>query len=472
MNILIQKKIIGIFSSLLVVVMIAMIVMVVLVTSAPVVYANKHVELVEWENPTPSLHEINLEISTLARIVGNGQLIISHKPKTIKLWSQGSVKEYQEVRFSSAMIKVDAPVDAVKKLVADTENYGSFMPQMRDSSIPLREGRHFMAHYTQQYNMGPFPLKAKFEWQHSWEKNGDLSILLHQGDIDAAVGRYEFFAINEQQSLLVLTTWQDLSTAKLTYRMMIKANPDFKAAFPAVAASILLLQYRDAFVETEQKEIDVNILPKQPAIPVLSENPEQLTTLIRLAEHGTLVLIGERIWYRDENKNNKAQDIIFASAVRTIPVPVEISKPYILDLSAIQEYTKEIKKVTLTDIENGKRMDAKLKIGLGVVGISLDFHFDLVEHSENARLILNGGGDMYPMLGAYEFSGFEKEGKAYTFGVLTQGGSIGEKAPYMVRLIAEKLPQFDFIRTIFSTLPQIEKQQAWIMEQLEKEKSI
>src|SRR5690606_34251005 len=131
---------------------------------------------------------------------------------------------------------------------------------MRDSSIPLRRDNHFMAHYTQQYNMGPFPLKAKFEWQHSWEKNGDLSILLHQGDIDAAAGRYEFFAINEQQSLLVLTTWQDLNTAKLTYRMMIKANPDFKAAVPAVAASILLLQYRDVLAEENKKVIDVNTL--------------------------------------------------------------------------------------------------------------------------------------------------------------------------------------------------------------------
>ena len=48
-----------------------------------------------------------------------------------------------------------------------------------------------------------------------------------------------------------------------------------------------------------------------------------------------------------------------------------------------------------------------MKIGLGVVGLSLDFYFDIVEHpdSDEVRLLLNGGGDMYPMLGAYEFSG-------------------------------------------------------------------
>lgn len=328
-----------------------------------------------------------------------------------------------------------------------------------------------MAHYTQQYNMGPFPLKAKFEWQHTEEKNGDLSLLLHKGDVDAATGRYEFLKINEQQSLLILTTWQDLDTAKLTYRMMIKANPDFKAAFPAVASSILLLQYRDYFSKSDTEMPAINFMPSEPTIPVLTNNPQQLNTLIKLAENGTLVLIDKRQWYRDKNNNNEPQSIVFASAVRLMPTHVEKAKPLILDMNSMVEFTKEIKEVNITEIDKGSHIEAKMKIGLGVVSISLDFSFDIVEYaeSESVRLIVNGGGDMYPMLGAYEFSGIKKDGQDYTFGVLTQGGSISESAPYMVRLITDKLPQFDFIRTIFSTLPQIEKQQAWVMEQLEKQ---
>ena len=84
-------------------------------------------------------------------------------------------------------------------------------------------------------------------------------------------------------------------------------------------------------------------------------------------------------------------------------------------------------------------------------------------------MLLNGGGDIYPMLGAYEFSGYQEDGTDFTFGVLTQGGSISDSAPYMMRLIANKVPQFEYIRSIFSTLPQIEKQQNWVMQQLEKQ---
>jgi ribosome-associated toxin RatA of RatAB toxin-antitoxin module len=435
--------------------------------------AKNDLELVEWTNPSPSFSELNLDIETVSKIIKGGQLIISHKPKDIELWTQGEIKSYPQVRFSSAMIIVDAPAEEVKKIANDTENYKNFMPQIRDSSISLRNEKHFMAHYTQQYNLGPFPLKAKFQWQHTNEKNGDISILLHKGDIDAAAGRYEFLKINEKQTLLVLTTWQDLNTAKLTYRMMIKANADFKAAFPAVASAILLLQYRDAFSEKDKTIPKESTLSKQPTIPLLTKNPKQLSTLIKLAKNGTLVLIEERQWYKDQNQEGKIQSIVFASAVRVMPANLEKAKPIILDLSSLQEFTKEIKKSTITDIENGKHVEAKLKIGLGIIGISLDFFFDLVEYegSDNIRLLLNGGGDMYPMLGAYEFSGFQEEGQDYTFGVLTQGGSISEDAPYLIRLIAKKLPQFDFIRTIFSTLPQIEKQQIWVMEQLAKAES-
>jgi hypothetical protein len=252
--------------------------------------------------------------------------------------------------------------------------------------------------------------------------------------------------------------------------MVTKANADFKNAFPAAAAMIILLQYKDAFSnETEEKP---SIL-EQPDIPVLTENPEHFNTLVTLAENGTLVLIQEKQRYRDASNNNEIQEIIFASAVRVMPENIEKAKPLILDMNSLQEFTKEIKKVTITDIENGKHVLAKMKIGLGVIGFSLDFYFDIVsyEKSDDVRLMLNGGGDMYPMLGAYEFSGYQKDGIDYTFGVLTQGGSISDSAPYIVKLVAKKLPQFEYIRTIFATLPQIEKQQLWVMEQIEEQKA-
>ncbi len=430
--------------------------------------AKKKHEIVEWTNPTPTFSELNLDTQTLSDIIGKGQLIITHAPKDISFWTQGKLKDYQDVRFSSAMIVVDAPTQEVKKVVGKIENYGEFMPQIRKAKIIEEKEHHYLTSYIQQYNMGPFPLKSKFHWQYSHEDNGDLSFILHDGDVDGAIGRYEFIELPNDKTLLVLTTWQDLDTAKLTYRMMIKANADFKATMPAVAAAIVQLQLQNYFKSEQEDIFDESSLPTEPKIPLLTQDPDKLNTLIRLAENGTLVIIEDKQWYKDPQNDMKVSSIVFASAVRTMPVAPEVAKPLVLDLRSMKEFTKEIKKVTITDIENGKHVQAKMKIGLGVVGLSLKFHFDMVEKDDNVRLLLNGGGDMYPMLGAYEFSGFERDGKQHTFGVLTQGGGVSKDAPYMMKLIAKKLPQFDFIRTIFSTLPQIEKQQIWVMEQLEK----
>ena len=43
----------------------------------------------------------------------------------------------------------------------------------------------------------------------------------------------------------------------------------------------------------------------------------------------------------------------------------------------------EIKDVEVTPIENGNHVEAKMKIGLGVIGLSVDFHFDLMDYAES-----------------------------------------------------------------------------------------
>lgn len=441
--------------------------LVLFIGSTQLTHAKTEAGLVSWKNPAPSFSELNLNLDYLAEIIGKGQLIVQHKERTVELWTQGELKKFQGVRFSSAMTIIDAPADVVRKKVLDTNSYSDFMPQIRDAEITLKEQNSFLAHYTQQYSMGPIPIKARFIWQYDLEKNGDVSLLMHDGDVDAAAGRYEFLSINEQQTLLVYTAWQDVSTAKFTYRVISNANEDARASFPAAAVMIVIMQYRDAFEEALSPP---EILPKEPAIPVLTNNPEHLKTLITLSKNGTLVIIHEKQWYEDKNNNNKQQHIVFASAVRAIPAKLEQAKPLILDMSSLKEFTKEIKEVEITALENGNHVEAKIKIGLGVIGFSMDFHFDLINYpqSENVRLLVNGGGDIYPMLGAYEFSGYQEDGKDYTFGVLTQGGSISDSAPHIVRMVSNKVPQFEYIRIIFATLPQIEKQQNWVMEQLGK----
>ncbi len=431
-------------------------------------FATTEDEIVSWKNPTPSFSELNLNLHYLAEIIGKGQLIVQHKERAIDLWTQGEIKHYEGVRFSSAMTIIDAPADVVRQKVLDTTHYSDFMPQIRDVEISLKKDKQFITHFTQQYSMGPIPIKARFIWQYQQEDNGDISLLMHEGDVDASAARFEFLSINEKQTLLVHTAWQDVSTAKFTYRIISKANEDVRTSFPAAAVVMVILQYRDAF---EEKLTAPEKLPNEPIIPVLTNNPKHLATLITLAKNGTIVIIHEKQWYQDANNDNKEQGIVFASAVRSIPAKLEEAKPIILDMKSLKEFTKEIKDVEVTPIENGNHVEAKMKIGLGVIGLSVDFYFDLMDYpeSENVRMLLNGGGDMYPMLGAYEFSGYQENGQDYTFGVLTQGGSISDSAPYMMRLIASKVPQFEYIRSIFATLPQIEKQQHWVMKQLEKQ---
>lgn len=434
--------------------------------------AAKKFDLVEWTSPVPSIHELNLDYQVMSKMIGEGQLIITQAPRDFDLWTKGKIKSYQNARFSTVMIIINKPKKLVRELVLDTERYTEFMPQIRKSTVSKQSDKHFMSSLTQVYQMGPFPLKAKFDWQHTLEENGDISTLLHSGDIDAAAGRFEFLEISENKTLLVLTNWQDLSTAKLAFRILVKANPDFKSTIPAIAASLLLQQYKEKLDgKVTLADQVASTLPTKPNIPILTEDPAALETMIKLGKNGTLVFVQETQWFQDKGK---AQDLIFASAVKVAPLPLSAVKPLALDVKNLAEFVKEIKKVEVealdpNDSTKGEHVEAKIKVGLGFIGFSMDFNFDLIPSDENISLMLNGGGDMYPMYGAYEFYGFEEENQQYTLGVLTQGGGISEDAPYMVRLLDRKLPQFDFIRTIFSVLPQVEKQQTWIEQQLKQQ---
>lgn len=419
----------------------------------------------EWNNPTPCFSDIHLNLKDVCSIIGNSQMLIQHNGKTIDVFTckdntgKGEVQTYNDLRFVTSLIVINKSRKEVISAYMDYEKYPQHFPQYPEAGIIKSQGNQYLLGMRQVYKLMLFSLKADFRYLYKKEANGDLSYLLLDGDVGAGVGRMEFIAIDENKTLVASTQWLDLDTAKFVFRTVIKAQPDLKVTAPLAACAMLSNQYREMIEGEIRPSTNIESLPSKPEIPIYATGNIPVKTFRQLTELGTLTFVYPKQWIQTE-QGPKCME--FISSATRIPGDITQSKPYSSDFTRFNEYIKQAKKVEISKKDNGySDIDWNLKIGLGFVGLNIDYETNSHWINENTALFEGTGGDIEPIFGAWEWIDLNNNNTLVLF---TAAVNISDNASWIVKL-GNKVPNAHIIAGIFMGTLIVENQAEWIEQQ-------
>lgn len=421
-----------------------------------------------WENPTPRFSDLGLNIEDVCNIIGDSQLLISHNGRDVKVWSNDKKKimEYSDVKFVSSLALFDLPREKVIEYYFDFEKYPAIIPQYTEGGIVKKEKNQFLVKLIQRYHFILVTLKADFRYQYMLEANGDYSALMLDGDVGAGVKRLEFIPINKNKTLVVHTSWVDMESARFVYRTILKAQPDIKLTAPLGAVAMETEQIRRYIKEqnTKKKESGQSLCPV-PKTPVFANKNIPTKTLRHLSDMGTLVFVHNNQKIKTEKG---VENVKFVSSIRQLPGTINQSKPVSSDFTRFGEYFKQAKKVKYRKGENGTLIDWYFKFGLGFIGVGMNYTINFNWQNENTVLFERFAGDFDPLYGAWEWIDL---GTGNTLLVFTAAMQISDDASWALKL-ANKIPNVDVMGGIWMGILIVEKQAAWMKQQVDAAVSI
>ncbi len=425
-------------------------------------------DFVEWQSPLPRFLNQALSADEITDIIGDGQMVIVHPPKNIMLWSKGKVSEYKNTRVATAVMVLDIPVKELQTLMSDSRLMAEIMPQVQNSKTLATQKNETMVEYLQVYDMpGPVDLKAKFIWQYKLEADGSISFLLHEGDIDAAVGQWEFAALDNKRSLLAFTYWGDLQSASFAFKILVNAMPELYPTIPAATTAMYTEIYRHYInkdTKQNRKEMSNEGLPQKPSVPVISESKLKLETLEQLSTLGTLILIHPEQLVQGKDF---PQDIFYVSTFVSRQGSPEELLPLISDMSKLTESSPNwVKRADKTENDQGYTVvDLVLMVAVGPVGVKTRNEIHEIRYNEHTVLLDSKGGDLDPLTGAWEFLAMKNpalnKDHQQTLVVNTLQLDIGESAGVMLKML-RNVPMFDLITALHISLTLQENQSSWL----------
>ena len=429
-------------------------------------FNDKEFEFFEWNNPSPRISDLGFDLEELCKIIGDGQLLISHKGRKINLWTNnegdGEVKTYNNARFVTSLNIFDKPKKELIDYYMNFDMYPKVMEQFTEGGIIKSKGNSHLVRLKQVYKVTILKLVADFRYLYTQEKNGDLSVLLLDGDVGAGVNRTEFIALDDNRTLVAASQWLDLDSARFVYRTIIKAQPDIKPTAPIGASAMLAEQFR-MYIEEGDDYIpqEIKNLPQFPEIPVYTKGSIAIETLHRLSELGTLVFVHPKQWIQTE-KGPKSVE--FVSSAAQIPGSLGECKPISSDFTRFNEYFDQARKVEYRDIEGGNEIDWHFRFGFGIVGVGMNYTINTRWQNENCVFFEGTKGDIDPLHGAWEWIELDHRN---TLVVFTAAMQIGDDASWILKL-GNKVPNINIIGPIFMGTLIVEKQAKWIEPQLKK----
>ena len=249
---------------------------------------------VEWESPLPKVSELNIDLKEVENLIGQyGQFIYLRDPQTVTSWTKGDMVDHPDGVIVTAMKIVQAPLEKVRQVIRDYSLISQIQSQHKDVRLVSQKGNHTLYSYNQEYKMGVITLNADFLMQQTVEKDGSVSLLLHDGDVDAQVQRWEFLALDEERTLVMLTFWSAYHTARFAFRVIMSAMQESHLVAPAIYCSMYLEQYT-RYLEKDRSELptEKKDIREKPVTPRYAEklSDKERALLESLVEKGMVFL--------------------------------------------------------------------------------------------------------------------------------------------------------------------------------------
>ncbi|PCJ16996.1 MAG: hypothetical protein COB04_09720 [Gammaproteobacteria bacterium] len=397
-------------------------------------------EFVDWESPVPTFLELGLDPKKIATIASGGQFVIVANPRDFTLWNARTKKpeQFKDKSVIYTATVIDAPADEIREMVWDMESQGKYLPLFKDTTNLRTEGNARIASYEQVIKVPILKLASDFIVQINKYDSGDIGmVLIDEGDVEAIFQYWEFYPLDDNRTLTVLTGWQDTDSASFMYKTILDAEPSFGRAFPVLMLYERLVQFRDEAARRHPEiaaKADDTIYDLYSVNTFVSEiEGLDVQELKKMAQLG-----GVQFYHKPKNLafEDGIHEILQVSALVYVPLPKKLIQPLLNDFSSLPKYndlTEEWLDPSMTEEDWGH-----LKIGVNIGPIHVPVHIYVVTEDVNDdRMLFRSAPKSYvhPVLGHVEYMKMDDPEDEGTVVEVTIGGVVGPDASFIFKLV-------------------------------------
>lgn len=431
-------------------------------------WAKDNYEYISWEMPVARFSEFGVQPKKIAKLIGDGQIVLNSASTDFTSWDakNNNLKKYSGQRVAYMASVIRAPADVIRELVWDMGKQDDFSPLLLDAENLKTDGNKRIARFEQLIDVPIIKLKSPFVFQLERLANGDIAtVLVAEGDVNSTFQYWEFFELDDSTTLVVLTGWQDVSTASLSYKVLLESEPALGKVFPLLSLYERIKQFKN---EAERRSVGDQLTRKNIKHDIRSVNSFvsdkeglDLLEIKRLNEVGSLMLFQEpKLLSHDGVEAN----VIQTTALQYFPYEKEKIKPYLSGFENLPEFN-EITRFYKTPEETGKEFGhLGIHVKFGPVPVPIHIHVKIEDYSENREVFFTGPESyMYPLFGHIEYMDLANDQKGVVVG-LTIGGVVGEKASFVFKM-SKHLPFHNVLIAATYTMLTADGAAPWVESQ-------
>ena len=396
-------------------------------------------KLVTWSDNIPSgIKPFDNNAQQVAAIAQDNILIYAHPALKTTL---PTLKNNPQpiAQFSTAAIVVPVSSQEVAKTLTNYNQYVGLFPTLKSAKILEQSGNISQFKYRIAIPT-PIPVLNFNEdvvMQHQIGHNS-ISTIIIEGPIPYGAGKFEWFRLGENKTLITLTQWGDLNQPQgFLLKKILNAFPEVKLAIPSGSSAFIMEALKNKYVATKTIALNAGQLPS----PQL--NTAQINKIVQISANSqqpvSFVLNPVTVPY------THGRDVLrFSTSYQYFNAAPQQMQKWIQPTSYKEILPKQIKNIKTMPINTqGQDTEFKVSIGLGVISIPFDFkmHFSYPKPTENN--FYANGGDLRYLKGQIQFLPQGND----TLLKMTTTVKIDEKAPFLLR-VARSLPYHEMLPAV------------------------
>ncbi len=441
---------------------------------------DKTLRPVEWVSPLPKVVESGIDLKAVEGMIDdNGQFIFRRNPQTITCWTKGETKSFSDGIVVTAVKIVHAPIEEVRKTIKDYSLISRIQSQHTNVETVCKRDNHTLYRYNQEYKMGVITLESDFLIQQTVESDGSISTLLHDGDVDAQIQRWEFFELDGERTMLALTFWSAYSTARFAFKVLMAVMSESHLIAPVMFCSMYLEQYSD-YIQKDwvTRNLSHQNSREEPVIPIYTKelSSEGRKLIDSMVVNGAVFLRT----YQIIPVHGKLQRMMTLSIFDMLNVPYDQAVPIISDMKNLPDAIPIVKSINKKTHPEGTLTKVNYRIGKFPILIPLNTQQRYAKIEKNYLAFENPGegGAYAPYLGVYEWDQINSPctgGEDATLYIYSHGLKVGPEANFYIRTLGKLMPDSESVQLVFSAIIIVETRIKWIenyyKDMAEKKKS-
>lgn len=423
-------------------------------------------EHLEQPFPIPRFQALGINADTLDKLANQKITVLVNSKQDLELSSAKKGKTFTNARIVTAMTIIDAPVDKVKGVVKDYENYTNVMPRTEKASIIKQYENHHWVEYLLTFKLPVWAIKIKYLFQYTEEDNGDITVQLLEGGGESGASRWEFIPLSHDRTLLVFSNWNDLENSGFFFKTLVQAQPDLKITIPIISATIAVDAIKKQFptkplmpigqLNTVGSSKNKKILPQVPYY-----DADEVEAISQLTGFGMVLVLHPLSDFRDSFGSTKLE---YISVIKKVNVPVNASKILTTNFESYVDFLPPLVELDHRKTKKGFETDWYLKLKFGLLALPIEYSMNYAWLGENYLYFYLTQGDIESVYGSLQWYPFKNQQAASLFSY-TLAIDIGDDLPVVLSIL-NKIPRRSLLSGIFMGAMFMENQSQWIEAQI------